>query len=48
MSLWKKGGMPNRVESFGEVDRSKNRLTARLGFLKPIGNRLKGTLFDQE
>ena len=36
-----KDGVPKRVESLGKVDRSKNRLRARLGFLKPIRNRLR-------
>ena len=33
--------MPDRVESFREVDSSKNRPRARLGFVKPILNELK-------
>ena len=36
-----KGGMSDRVESFGEVDRCKNRARARLGFVKPIRNGLR-------
>ena len=35
-----KGGVPDRVESFGEVDSSKNRPRTRLGFVKPIYNGL--------
>ena len=37
----KKGGMPDRVEILGEVDRSNNRPRARLGFVKSIRNGLK-------
>ena len=33
-----KGGVPDRGESFREVDRSENRPTARLEFVKPIQN----------
>ena len=33
--------MPDRVESFREVDTSKNRPRARLGFVKSIQNGLK-------
>ena len=33
--------MPDRVESIAEVDRSKNRPRARLGFVKPIRNELR-------
>ena len=33
--------MPDRVESFREVDCSKNRPRARLGFVKPIQNGLR-------
>ena len=36
-----KGGMPDRVERFGEVDCSKNCPSARLGFVKPIRNELR-------
>ena len=36
-----KNGMPDRVESFGEVDNSENRPRAWLGFVKPIRNGLK-------
>ena len=36
-----KGGMPDSVECFGEVDRSKNRPRARPGFVKPIQNGLR-------
>ena len=38
--LFEKGGMPNRVESFEEVDRSKNRPRARSGLVKPVRNKL--------
>ena len=37
----KKDGMPDSVESLGEVDCSKNRKRARLGFVKPIQNELR-------
>ena len=33
--------MPDRIESFQKVDRSKNRPRARLGFVKPIRNGLR-------
>ena len=33
--------MPDRVESFREVDRSKNHPKARLGFVRPIQNELR-------
>ena len=33
-----KDGMPDRVESFGEIDIRKGRLRARPGFVKPIRN----------
>ena len=36
--LVKKGGVPDRVESFGEVDCSENHPRARLEFVKPIRN----------
>ena len=39
--LVEKGGIRHRVESFKEVDHSKNRPKARLGFVKPIRNRLR-------
>ena len=39
--LVKKGEMPDRVESFGEVDSSKSRPRARLGFVKLIQNGLR-------
>ena len=32
----KKGRVPDRVKSFGEIDSSKNRPVAQLGFVKPI------------
>ena len=35
--------MPDRVESFGEVDSDKNRLRAWLEFDKPIRNGLRKT-----
>ena len=37
----KKGGVPDSVESFEEVDSSKNRPRARPGFVKPIQNGLR-------
>ena len=36
-----KGGVPDRVKSFREVDHSENRPRARPGFVKPIRNGLK-------
>ena len=36
-----KSGMPDRVESFREIDSSKNCPRARLGFVKPVRNGLK-------
>ena len=33
-----KGGMPDRVKSFGEIDNKQDRLRARSGFVKPIRN----------
>ena len=36
-----KGGVPDRVKSFGEVDSSKSRPRARLGFDKTIRNGLR-------
>ena len=36
-----KGGMPDRVKSFGEIDSRKNFPTARPGFVKPIRNGLR-------
>ena len=36
-----KGGMPDRVESFREIDSRENRPRARPGFIKPIRNRLR-------
>ena len=35
-----KGGIPDRVKSFREIDSRENRLRARPGFVKPIRNRL--------
>ena len=37
----KKGGMPDRVKSFGEIDSRENRPRARPGFVKPIRNGLR-------
>ena len=31
-----KGGMPDRVKSFGEIDSTEDRQRARPGFVKPI------------
>ena len=39
--LVKKGGMPDRVKSFREIDSSENRPRARPGFVKPIRNGLR-------
>ena len=36
-----KGGMPDRVKSFREIDSRENRPRARPGFVKPIRNGLK-------
>ena len=36
-----KGGMPNRVESFREINCSEDRRRARPGFVKPIRNGLR-------
>ena len=36
-----KGGMPDRVKSFREIDSRENRPRARPGFAKPIRNGLK-------
>ena len=37
----KKSRMPDRVESFGEVNSSKNRPRTRLQYVKSIRNRLR-------
>ena len=37
----KKGGMPDRVKSFREIDSRENRPRARPGFVKPIRNGLR-------
>ena len=37
----KKGGMPDRVKSFGEIDSRQDRPRARPGFVKPIRNGLR-------
>ena len=43
----KKGGMPDRVKSFREIDSRQDRPRARHEFVKPIRNGLrKGTEFD--
>ena len=34
--LMEKGGMPDRVKSFGEIDSRQNHPRARRGFVKPI------------
>ena len=39
--LMEKGGMPDRVKSFAEINSVKNRLRARLGFVKSIRNGLR-------
>ena len=36
-----KGGMPDRVKSFGEINGRENRPRARPGFVKPIRNGLR-------
>ena len=36
-----KGGMPDRVKSFREIDSIENRPRARHGFVKPIRNGLR-------
>ena len=36
-----KGGMPDRVKSFREIDSRENRPRARSGFVKPIRNGLR-------
>ena len=36
-----KGGMPDRVKSFGEIDSREDRPRARPGFVKPIRNGLR-------
>ena len=36
-----KGGMPDRVKSFREIDSKENRPRARPGFVKPIANGLR-------
>ena len=33
-----KGGMPDRVKSFGEINSTEDRLRAQPGFVKPIRN----------
>ena len=44
-----KGGMPDRVKSFGEINSREDRPRARPGFAKPIRNELrKVTEFDLE
>ena len=50
-----KDGVPDKVESSGEVDSNKYRLRAMLGFIKPIRNDLgkiknliKSRLFREE
>ena len=37
----KKGGMPDRVKSFREIDSRQDRPRARPGFVKPIRNGLR-------
>ena len=41
MSLWKKGGRPDRVKSFEEINSRQDRSRARPGFVKPIQNGLR-------
>ena len=36
-----KGGMPDRVKSFGEIDSRENCPKGRSGFVKPIRNGLR-------
>ena len=35
------GGVPGRVENFGEIDSSENHSRTRPGFVKPIRNGLR-------
>ena len=39
--LVEKGGMPDRVKSFGEIDSRQDRPRARPGFVKPMRNGLR-------
>ena len=42
-----KGGIPDRVKSFGEIDSRQDHPRAQPGFVKPIRDGLKkGTEFD--
>ena len=43
-----KVGVPDRVESFREINSSEDRPRARPGFVKPNRNELRGTEFDLE
>ena len=43
-----KGGVPDRVKSFREIDNSRNRPRARPGFGKPIRNEQRGNKIDLE
>ena len=43
-----KGGMPDRVKSFREINRREDRPRARPGFVKPIRNGLRKEQFDLE
>ena len=36
MSLWKKGEVPDRLKSFGEIDSREDRSRAQSGFVKSI------------
>ena len=39
--MMEKGGMPDRVESFREINSREDRPRARPGFVKPIRNGLR-------
>ena len=39
--LTEKGGMPDRVKSFREINNREDRLRSRPGFVKPIRNGLR-------
>ena len=43
-----KGGMPDRVKSFGEINSRQDRPRARPGFVKPIQNGLRKEQNDLE
>ena len=41
MSLWVKGGVPDKVKSFREINSRKNRPRSRPWFVKSIQNALR-------